>query len=81
MTAQHSQPKYQIGQKYIPVGKTARFCTVTDILKTYNSKGDLVRIRYVSEHTFMGQTVVDTDICETTIARGALDGSVTDALR
>jgi hypothetical protein len=48
-------------------------CAVTDILKTYNSKGELVKIRYVAEHQFMGQTVTDRDVVETTIAMGAYE--------
>jgi hypothetical protein len=62
-------PKFAIGTKYNPRGKHYQ-CTVVDILKTYNSAGELVRIRYVSTHTFLGQTVMDTDVCETTIAMG-----------
>jgi hypothetical protein len=62
-------PKFAIGTKYTPRGKDYQ-ATVVDILKTYNSAGELVRIRYVSTHTFLGQTVTDQDVIETTIARG-----------
>jgi hypothetical protein len=63
--------EYKIGTKYTPKGKNY-VCTVTDILKTYNSKIQLVRIRYVSSHEFMGQTVTEYDVCGVTIARGLL---------
>ena len=36
-----------------------------------NAKNELVSIRYVATHEFMGQTVTDHDVCEATIARGA----------
>lgn len=47
-----------------------RQCTVTDILTTYNLAGEPVKQRYVATHQFLGQTVTDHDVCETTIARG-----------
>tara|TARA_R110000851_G_scaffold11492_2_gene40277 strand:+ start:215 stop:427 length:213 start_codon:yes stop_codon:yes gene_type:complete len=46
--------------------------TVVDILKTYNTAGELVRTRYAASHDFLGQTVIDTDIVSTTILKGAL---------
>ena len=63
-----SEPKYQIGQQFKTRGKSPKLCTVTDILKTFNSKGELVKIRYVAEHQLMGRAIVDHDVCETTIA-------------
>ena len=62
--------KYPIGTQYLTRGKHPRLCTVTDIWKTYDSKGDLVRKRYVSTHDVLGQTVTDRDVVEVTIARG-----------
>ena len=62
--------KYPIGTKYLTRGKHPRLCTVTDTLKTYNSKGDLVRKRYVATHDVLGQAVTDRDIVEVTVARG-----------
>ena len=64
-------PRFAIGQQFIPIGKRKDVCTVTDILRTYNAKNELVSIRYVATHEFMGQTVTDHDVCEATIARGA----------
>lgn len=46
-----------------------RLCTVTDILKTYNSKNELVKVRYVATHELIGQVVTDYDVVETTILR------------
>lgn len=60
----------EIGTQYTTRGKHPKVCTVTDILKTYNAKSELVRVRYVAEHQLMGQTVVDRDVCATTILMG-----------
>lgn len=62
----------KIGTQYKTRGKAPRLCTVTDILKTYNSKGELVKIRYVATHTFLGQTVTNDDVVETTIRMGQI---------
>lgn len=59
--------RFEIGLEYID--RKGRTCTVTDVLRTYNSAGELVRIRYVAQHTFLGQTVTDSDVLDTTIAR------------
>lgn len=64
------EARFKIGQKFTPNRKHARECTVTDILKTYNSKGELVKIRYEATHEFMGQLVTDYDVTDTTIAMG-----------
>jgi hypothetical protein len=66
------QPKFNIGHQFKTRGKHPRLCTVVDILRTYNAKGDLVKTRYVATHEFMGQTVTDGDVCETTIAMGSI---------
>lgn len=67
------EPKYTIGQQFKTRGKHPRLCTVIDILKTYNSKGELVSIRYVSTHDFMGQLVTDRDVPEVTITMGTME--------
>jgi hypothetical protein len=64
-------PRFEIGQQYMTQGKHPRLFIVTDILRTYNSANELVEIRYVSTHEFMGHIITDHDVCETTIARGA----------
>ena len=65
-----SEPRFTIGTKFMTRGNAPRAYTVTDILRTYNSAGALVKIRYVATHELCGQTVTDHDVCETTIARG-----------
>ena len=62
--------EYEIGTQYIPQGRNKTLCTVIDILKTYNGKGELVRTRYVATHEFCGQLVSDYDVVAPTIARG-----------
>lgn len=61
--------RFPIGTVFQTPGKHPRTCTVTDILRTYNEAGELVRVRYVAQHEFMGQTITDNDVCETSIAR------------
>ena len=61
---------YAIGTTYLPIGKHAKLSTIVEILKTYNSKNELVAIRYESTHEFLGQTVTTSDIVAPTIARG-----------
>ena len=62
--------KYPTGTHYLSAGKNPSLCTVTDCLKTYNSKGLLVRVGYESTHEFVGQVVTNRDVCATSIARG-----------
>lgn len=65
--------EYAIGTKYLTRGKFPRLCTVIEILKTYNSKSELVKIRYISEHEFLGQMVVDNDVALASIAMGIFE--------
>jgi len=62
--------EYAIGTQYTPRGKNKTLCTVTDILKTYNMRGELVHTRYVATHYFLGQLGIDYDVVAPTIARG-----------
>ena len=62
---------YNIGFTYIhkrpkqkPIEKT-----IVDIYKTYNNVNELVKVRYVVSHNFLGQTVTEHDVIHTTIAR------------
>lgn len=64
--------RFEIGQQFMSAGKHPQLCTVTDILRTYNSAGALVKTRYVATHIFCGSVVADHDVCETTIARRAV---------
>jgi len=63
---------YPIGTRFMTNGRHPRLCTVTDVLRTYNSKGELVRLRYVATHELLGQPVTDCDVVATTIAKGLL---------
>jgi hypothetical protein len=65
--------EYAIGTKYKAFGRTRSYiCKVIDIYKTYNSAGELVKVRYEAQHVFCGQVVNDHDVCATTIARGLI---------
>ena len=66
----NTEAKFSIGTQFKTRGKHPRLCTVVDILRTYNTAGDLVRIRYVATHELMGQTITEYDVVETTIAMG-----------
>jgi hypothetical protein len=63
-------PRFDIGTRFMSRGKAPRLCTVTDIYRTFNAAGKLVRTRYAAAHTFMGQEVTDHDVTETAIAMG-----------
>lgn len=63
------EQRYPIGTKFYSRSKDPRVCTVVDVLRTYNAAGELVKLRYVATHQFMGQTITDSDVCDTTIAR------------
>ncbi|TIR78840.1 MAG: hypothetical protein E5X15_10505 [Mesorhizobium sp.] len=64
-------PDYPVGTKYTPIGyKHPRERTVVDILRTYNSKGELVKTRYVATHDFCGRVVREDNVLAATIARG-----------
>jgi len=66
-------PRFNIGTQFKSAGKHPRLCTVVEVLRTFNSKDELVRIRYVATHPGpIGGVVTDYDVCDTTIARGKL---------
>ena len=73
MIGENDMSKNLICVKYKTRGKHPRLCTVVDKLETYNSKGELVKTRYVSEYTFLGQTVTDRDVLDITILRGEIE--------
>lgn len=62
--------KYPVGTKYYTSGRHPKLCTVVDFLTTTNLAGEVVRERYVSTHEFCGQTIKDSDVLTTSIARG-----------
>jgi hypothetical protein len=66
----NKEARYPIGTVFKSRGKSPKRCTVIDFLKTYDSRGELVQIRYVATHEFMGQIVTDRDVCEASIAMG-----------
>ena len=51
--------KYPVGTKFTPRGgkETRPEETVEDILRTYNAKDELVKVRYLCTHKFCGQRV------------------------
>jgi len=63
------QQRFPIGLKFMPRNlKYPKEETIVDCLKTYNSKGDLVDLTYVTEHEFMGQKVRRGCVSDTHIA-------------
>lgn len=62
--------RYPIGTEFMTRGKAPKRCVVVDLLTTTNSKHEVVRERYVAAHQFLGQQVVDVDVCDATIAIG-----------
>lgn len=66
-----AKDQIQIGTKFMSGGKNPNICTVVDVLKTYNSKNELIKTTYQATHSFLGQTVTDHDVCAVTIQRGA----------
>jgi hypothetical protein len=66
------ETQFAIGTKFKTRGKNPKECTVVDVYKTYNSKNELVHIRYVATHIFLGQLVISYDIPHTTIKMGLL---------
>ena len=58
--------RFSIGTKFMSRGKV---CEVVDIHRTYNNKNEIVSLRYVGEHIFLGQSIKTYDILDTTIAR------------
>lgn len=65
-----TKPRFAIGQQFYTRGKNRQLCTIVDILRTYNASDELVRVRYVAAHEFMGQTVYDYDVPDSTVAMG-----------
>ena len=64
--------RFPIGTQYKTRGKHPNLCTVTEQLTVTNSKGEIVRIYYQSEHSFCGQIVVNADVVDASIAMGLL---------
>lgn len=63
--------RFPIGTTFTPSGrKYPHLCTVTDYLVTTNLKGVVVACRYVAIHSVLGQAITNSDVLDTTIARG-----------
>lgn len=62
------EQRFPIGTKFTPKRKHAAECTVVDVYRTYNSAGELVKLRYVTQHQFLGQTLTNYDVVDATIA-------------
>lgn len=65
-----TEQRFKIGTQFLTRGKAPRLCTITDVLRTYNSAGELVRLRYVATHQFMSQTLSASEVCDATVAMG-----------
>lgn len=61
------EARFKIGQQF--TNRKDQLCTITDIFKTYNHAGDLVKIRYAVSHNFLNQTITDYDVVDPTIAK------------
>lgn len=70
--SQDRELRWAIGTRYKNGGKYPKVCTVVDIYTTYNSQGEKVSTRYVSEHDFLGQKIRNYDVADATIARNII---------
>lgn len=61
------EPRFEIGTQFKTPGKHGRLCTVTDIFKTFNHRGELVKVTYQATHEFAGQTVTNNEVADSTI--------------
>lgn len=64
--------RFPIGTKYTTGGKHPRIATITGQHTTIDQDGNVVRERYVSVHEFLNRVIQETDIPDTTVARGLL---------
>lgn len=62
--------RFPIGTQYMSRGKHPLLCTVVDHLTLTNSKGEIIRVSYITEHLFLGQIVKTHDVVDPTIAMG-----------
>ncbi len=68
------KPRFAPGTQFKLQGKKhATVHTVVDVLTTRNLAGEVVSVRYMATHQFMGQTISDSNVLETTIARGLVE--------
>lgn len=66
--------KYMPGTTYKPIGKKSEVLhTVRNVLITRDLSGAQWGVCYVATHEFMGQTLTETNVIETTISRGLVN--------
>ena len=66
----NAQQRFQVGTEYLSSGKHPHLCKVLNFITCTNLAGNIVKTYYETEHEFCGQRVTESDVCETTIARG-----------
>lgn len=66
--------RFTVGTEFIHYGfkKQNAMRKIVDILTTKNIDGEVVKIEYVTEHTFAGQTVIGY-VTDTAVARSLFD--------
>jgi len=70
---QSPTPRFPIGTQFISRSnmKIKRVETVSGYIDEIDREsGEFLKRRYVATHEFMGQAMKNTDLCETTVARG-----------
>lgn len=68
-----TQNDIKIGTKFYRYGrKVKKIEEVIDIHTTINTNGEIVKVRYVTEHEVLGQKVVDYDVLIVTIQRSEI---------
>ena len=64
-----------VGKQYKTRGKHPKICTVVDEHTTFDKDGRIIKVAYVSEHEFLGQSVTTRDVCRTTILMNEVTAS------
>lgn len=75
MQVKNYNPRFSIGTQFIRnMGKKRndRIETVIDIIRFINTNNQCMGWRYICSHDFIGQTVIDYDVVEPTIALGTI---------
>lgn len=66
----NSPQKHPIGTQYYTRGKNPRLCTITDFMTVTNSKGEIIKTYYQSQHEFMGQIITYHEVPHASVAMG-----------
>ena len=64
--------RFPVCTEYLSSGKHPKLCTVLNFITCTNLAGNIVKTYYETSHDFCGQRIVETDVCDTTIARGVM---------